>query len=383
MDIAFAGIQDLRDPLIAIGIFLSSLIVALLFYRTVYHFFIRILPGVPSDPDSTMVSALRMPLTLMIIGLGALLTVTLPLQISGRPLAFGLTMLSIVLGAVGISSILTSIITRFIDGFVPKDKSAAHTRLVPIFRRLTMIFVYILGGLLVLDLLEINITPLVAGLGIGGLAVGLAIQPTLANLFAGTYVMTEGVINPGDFVEMENGLAGYVVDVSWRSTRIRSIENNLVLVPNAKFSDSIVTNYHQPEEPVGFFVRCGVSFESNLYQVERVCVEVIDHVMDTDSNAAIDSPRRFGFEEFGESNVNFFLYVRAKDRISRIFLRTALMQRLRERFREEGIVINYPVRSLRFPDGVAPGILPDKIAGAHAVGQGPSTGVSGANLTQL
>ncbi len=229
MEIAFTGIQDLRDPVIAIGIFVSSLIVALFFYRKLYHFFVRILPGVPSNPDSTMVSALRMPLTLMIIGLGALLTVSLPLQLSGRPLAFGLTLLSVALGAVGISSILTSIITWFIDGFVPSDKSAAHTRLVPIFRRLTMIFVYLLGGLLVLDLLEINITPLIAGLGIGGLAVGLAIQPTLSNLFAGTYVMTEGVINPGDFVEMENGLAGYVADVSWRSTRIRSIENNLVL----------------------------------------------------------------------------------------------------------------------------------------------------------
>ena len=229
METVFTGIQDLRDPVIAIGIFVSSLLVALFFYRKLYHFFLRILPGVPSNPDSTMVSALRMPLTLMIIGLGALLTVSLPLQLSGRPLAFGLTLLSVALGAVGISSILTSIITWFIDGFVPSDKSAAHTRLVPIFRRLTMIFVYLLGGLLVLDLLEINITPLIAGLGIGGLAVGLAIQPTLSNLFAGTYVMTEGVINPGDFVEMENGLAGYVADVSWRSTRIRSIENNLVL----------------------------------------------------------------------------------------------------------------------------------------------------------
>ena len=383
MEIDFTWIQDLRDPAIAIGIFLSSLTVALFFYRKLYHFFLRILPGVPSDPDSTMVSALRMPLTLMIIGSGALLTVSLPLQISGRPLAFGLTILSIVLGAVGISSILTSIIAWFIDGFVPRDKSTAHTRLIPIFRRLTMIFVYILGGLLVLDLLDINITPLIAGLGIGGLAIGLAVQPTLGNLFAGTYVMTEGVINPGDFVEMESGLSGYVVDVSWRSTRIRSIYNNLVIVPNAKFSDSIVTNYQQPEEPVGFFVRCGISYESNLYQVEQVCTEVMDHVMDTDSNAAIDAPRRFGFEEFGESNVKFFLYVRAKDRISRIYLRTALMQALRERLREEGIVINYPVRSLRFPDGVSSEILPDRISGNAAAAESPSTGVSGANLTQL
>ncbi len=105
----------------------------------------------------------------------------------------------------------------------------------------------------------------------------------------------------------------------------------------------------------------------------------MDHVMDTDSNAAIDSPRRFGFEEFGESNVNFFLYVRAKDRISRIYLRTALMQRLRQRLREEGIVINYPVRSLRLPDRVASEILLEDIAGSAAVDEDPTIGGAGAD----
>ena len=86
-----------------------------------------------------------------------------------------------------------------------------------------------------------------------------------------------------------------------------------------------VTHYPQPEEPVGLFVRSGISYESDLYQIEEVCTEVIDYVMDTDSNAAIESPRRFGFEEFGDSNVNFF-HVRAKDGISPIYLCTVLLQ---------------------------------------------------------
>ena len=104
--------------------------------------------------------------------------------------------------------------------------------------------------------------------------------------------------------------------------------------------------------------------------------------METDSNAAIDSPRRFGFEEFGDSNVNFFLYVRAKDRISRIYLRTALMQALRERLREEGIVINYPVRSLRLPDRVSSEFLPDEMAGRAAAAEAPTISESGADQEQ-
>jgi len=230
----------------------------------------------------------------------------------------------------------------------------------PIVRRMFLIFLYILGGLLILDSFNINITPLIAGLGIGGIAVALALQPTLANLFAGTYVMSEGVINPDDFVELENGLSVYVVDVGWRSTRIRSIYNNLVVIPNARFSELIVTDYHQPEEPMNFRINCGVSFDSNLRHVERVCREVMDEVMEADPNGVPEATRRFGFEEFGESNVNFFLFVQAKDRISRIPLRTELMERLSERFKEEGIVINYPIRSLRLPDSIGPLLQPRK-----------------------
>ena len=76
-----------------------------------------------------------------------------------------------------------------------------------------MFLIWGIGALLVLDLLEINISPLIAGLGLGGLAVALALQPTLANLFAGTYVMTEGVISPGDYIELDGGITGYVVEV--------------------------------------------------------------------------------------------------------------------------------------------------------------------------
>ena len=113
----------------------------------------------------------------------------------------------------------------------PHTPSTLDDRIIPMLRRIAMGLTYAMGGLLVLDLLNINISPILASLGLGGLAVALALQPTLANLFAGTYVMTEGVISQGDYIELENGVAGYVIDVGWRSTRLRTWTNNLVVVP--------------------------------------------------------------------------------------------------------------------------------------------------------
>jgi len=220
---------------------------------------------------------------------------------------------------------------------------------LPLFRRVVVAVVYALGGLLVLDQLNINISPLIAGLGLGGLAVALALQPTLSNLFAGTYVMTEGVVTPGDYIELESGVAGYVLDVSWRSTRLRTWHNNLVVVPNARFAETIITNYQAPVPAVNVFLTCGVSYDSDLRQVRDISQEVMDELLEHDPNAIKEYGGWFGFDSFGESNVNFWLFVQAINRLASFELRTTLMQNLHQRLREEGIVINYPVRTLQFP----------------------------------
>ncbi|MDA0769930.1 MAG: mechanosensitive ion channel, partial [Chloroflexi bacterium] len=99
--------------------------------------------------------------------------------------------------------------------------------------------------------LSIPISPIWAGLGIGGIAVALAVQPTLSNFFAGTYVVTEGELNMGDYIQLEGGPAGYVTEVGWRSTKIRTMFNNLVIIPNSRMAESIVTNFHNPSLEVG------------------------------------------------------------------------------------------------------------------------------------
>jgi small-conductance mechanosensitive channel len=218
-----------------------------------------------------------------------------------------------------------------------------------------------------LDVLGINITPLIAGLGIGGVAVALAIQPTLSNLFAGTYVITEGVVNPGDYIEMDGGVSGYVVDVNWRSTRLRTWTNNLVIIPNSRFADSVITNYSKPDEHVNVYLTCGVAYESDLGRVEQVGHEVMERVLAEHPGAVLDYGAYFGYETFGESNIDFWLFVQAKDRLASFEVRSELIKQLHSRLAEEGITINYPVRTLHFPDGWNPQDGAPLLPGAAAV----------------
>ena len=136
--------------------------------------------------------------------------------------------------------------------------------MLPTLRRVLPITIYAIGVLIAIDSFGVSVSPILAGLGIGGLAVALAVQPTLSNFFAGTYVVTEGELKKGDFIELEGGPSGYVEEVGWRSTKIRSRFNNLVIIPNSRMAESIVTNYYSPTPAMNVVVTCGVSYEACL-----------------------------------------------------------------------------------------------------------------------
>lgn len=221
----------------------------------------------------------------------------------------------------------------------------------PLVQRGVWVLIVAITAMMALDILGINISPLVAGLGITGLAVALALQSTLGNFFAGTYVMSEGVIGAGDYIEMESGIAGYVVDINWHSTLLRTWTNNLVAVPNAKLSENVVTNYSKPEDPLDVVISCGVSYESDLIRVETVSLEVMEQLRREHPSAQEDTEPIFRYEAFGDSNITFYMVVRAKDRLASFVIRSELIKQLHSRLAAEGITINYPIRKLEFPEG--------------------------------
>jgi small-conductance mechanosensitive channel len=214
--------------------------------------------------------------------------------------------------------------------------------------------IYVIGLLLLLDYLGIPISPLIASLGIGGLAVALALQPTIGNFFAGTQVITDRVARVGDFIELNEQTRGYVTEVGWRSTKIRTPYNNLVVIPNSILADSQVTNYNLPGTPVAIYVTCGVSYDSDLTRVKTVALEVANQVVQRQDEAVKKFEPWVGFESFGDSNVIFGVFIQAVDRLSSFNLKSELILNLHERFRKENITINYPVRMtyLNWPENV-------------------------------
>ncbi len=233
---------------------------------------------------------------------------------------------------------------------------ALRSFVLPMLNRTIGALALIIGGLIALNILGIPITPLLATIGIGGLAVALALSPTLTSYIAGTFVVAEGQIKEGDYIELDAERAGFVEKVGWRSAIVRNRFNNLIIVPNSIITDSIVTNYSAPSLAVTGIVTCGVSYDSNLRRVEEIALEIARKAIEESEAADKEFEPIMRYFEFGDSNIGFNLVFRATDRDGMFALTHEIIMRLHERFGEERIEINYPVRKLDVPANL--GYLP-------------------------
>ena len=322
----------------------------------------RIQRKLKKRPKSTLSSQILemfyRPVFLLVVFQGMLLALSSVSYVAAwRPVLGKISIaVAIVLITYGLARGGSVLLTWYLRSRAVRKKIAIDEGLVRFLRRIVVLLIYLAGLLMLLDYLQISITPIVAGMGVGGIAIALALQPTLGNFFAGTQIVSDRMVRVGDYIELEDGTRGYITDIGWRSTRMRTPFNNMVIIPNSRLVDSIITNYFGPSMELGVIVNAGVSYSSDLAHVESVALAVAREVVEEIDEAVKTFEPWFGYEEFGESNINFWVWVQAKDRIGSFRMKSELIKRLHARFNQEGITINYPVRTtyLQWLQGTQP-----------------------------
>ena len=215
--------------------------------------------------------------------------------------------------------------------------------------------VFIVGGLVLLGALGVQITPLLTALGVGGLAVALALQDTLGNLFAGLHLLADRPIRVGDYVKIGDSIEGFVVDVGWRSTRVRLLQNNVVIVPNSNVAKSTIINYDLPESRMALLIRVSVDYASDPDRVAAILIEEATRAVGEVPNLLGDPPPRAQLiPGFGESGLEFTLVVQIVRFVEQYPVQDELRRRILRRFRTEGIVIPYPTRVVHVRSDGAP-----------------------------
>jgi small-conductance mechanosensitive channel len=295
--------------------------------------------------DEIIIAAIRgvAVLWLTIVGVYCALF-NLPLSDSMHAITHKLLLVIVIISA-------TFVIAKVAAGLLKfhGEKTAAIPS-ASLFINLTKILIIVVGGLIVLQSIGISITPLITALGVGGLAVALALQPTLSNLFAGLQIIISKQVEVGDYVQLDSGEKGYVTDISWRNTKIRELPDNLVIVPNAKLADAIVTNFHQPKKEMSILIEVGVSYDSDLGKVEKVTVEVGKKTLKEVQGGHTEFEPFIRYHTFGDSSINFTVYLRVKEFVNQYLVRHEFIKALHKRYQQEGINIPFPIRTVYMPD---------------------------------
>lgn len=331
--------------LTAAGIFFGSFLIGLLAQGLVSSRLRRLAARTASRWDEVLIRALRGMLILWFSlgGLaGALKLVTLPREPA-----------HLIAKAIALAAILSAILfaVRLATGLIRAYTDRMAGVPTSLFRNVTVVVVYLVGFLIILDYLGVSITPLLTALGVGGLAVALALQDTLSNLFSGLHILMTKKIRPGDYVRLDTGDEGYVDDITWRNTIIKALSNNMVIVPNNKVATSIVTNFHLPETEMGVLVDVGVGYDNDLRRVEALLVETATETMKDVQGGIPEFAPYVRFHTYGESGVVGTVILRGREFSDQYRIKHEFLARLHERFRREGIAFPTAARDVRVRPG--------------------------------
>jgi small-conductance mechanosensitive channel len=243
---------------------------------------------------------------------------------------------------------LTVVFAKVIAGML-KIRSVNDNSEIPsssILGNIVKIIIYILGFILILHNFGVAIAPMVTALGVGGLAVALALQSTLSNLFSGLQIIASGKFNIGDFVQLETGQKGFIRDITWRNATIETAQNNFIIVPNSKLADSIVENFYLVNKETTYFVIVGVGYESDLEKVERVSVEVAKDILRKVEGGVKDFEPQVRFFNFGDSSIGLKIFLRVNEYADQFMITSEFIKALQKRYKAEGINIPFPIRTV-------------------------------------
>ena len=345
------GIENYSDVVIALIIITVSAIVAKLANFILEKFVTKWVKKTKTTLDDEILKIIKLPVNFLMIFIGlyfALMQLNVTLNYHSEIQKI-FTLIFILIVALFVIRIINGFIKWYSSEIPIKTDTKFEEQFLPILKKIIIGFVYAIVIIYILkEVFDVEITPLIAGLGIAGLAIALALQDPLSNFFAGVFIIADRRIKIGEYIELENGMKGYVEDVGWRSVRIKTLQNNYIIIPNLKLSQNIVTNYYTLEEEMAVVLPCGVSYNSDLEKVEKITIEVAKEIQQNVAGAVKNFEPFIRYNKFDDSNINFSIILRVEKFVDQYPVLHEFIKKLMTRYNKESIEISFPVRNIYF-----------------------------------
>jgi len=290
-----------------------------------------------SELDDVFLNALDFPLLLLIFVSGAVIVEKVAPLALEQELTQGFVIAFKATTVVAIVLFLDRLLRNLIQAYSSKINILKTSGGVA--QTFVRIIVLALGLLILLDSFGVSITPVLASLGIGSLAVALALQPTLENFFSGIQIVIDKSIKVGQFIKLDSGEEGYVQKIGWRSTWVRMLPNNIVVMPNKTLVNSKIVNYYYPDQEMAVLVQVGVHYESDLKHVEKVTMEVGEEIMKKVKGGVPEFKPFIRYHTFNDFSIDFTVILRCKEFVDNYLIKHEFIKRLHERYAKEGINI--------------------------------------------
>jgi MscS family membrane protein len=285
--------------------YIRSILIVILFFVfakiTIYiseTIFLRCAKRSRKQVDDLIILKTKSPMVKLLVLIGARIAVGM-IGLQGWPLSLinsiiaAITMyLAAVTGGIAIEA--------WTDSIDKKNRSDLVHSLLPIFRSIANVLAFLAAVIWILREWNIDVTPFLASLGIAGVIVGFAMQDSLKNIFGGISLILDGTFKVGEKVQLETGEIGIIEDVSVRSTKMRTFNNEMLTIPNGKLAEMRVTNYAKPNASVRMFIDFGVAYGTDIKKVRKV----VEKIIKSDKDVMEDQEGSLKVVELGDSSVN-------------------------------------------------------------------------------
>ncbi len=263
----------------SLGIFILSLVLTVIIRWSLRFISLTLVQKTKTEVDDIVIRAVKNLVTYSVPVIGLMVALTPLALLTSIPQRTLFSLLAVLVMRVAIS--LVEDLSQWMEKtWVKRTDSTLDEGLLPLARKVVKTSVVLLGVLIILQQWEVQIGPILGALGIGGLAVGLALNSSLANIFGGIQLILDRSLNVGDKVMLESGEVGMVLDVGLRSTKMRTYENEVIFLPNSQLANARIKNFTGPDVSIRVTVNFGVAYGSDVARVKRVVLDAIRELDD-------------------------------------------------------------------------------------------------------
>ena len=240
-----------------------------------------------------------------------------------------------------VARVISTLLNWYMHKISKEQKTVDH-QILPIMQKIIMIIAIIIAVIISLHMLGVNVTPAAAGLGLGGLVFALALQDSLGNLFSGIHIMSDKTLKVKDYISLENGKEGWIEEIGWRTMKIRTKTDEIIIIPNSVLAKQVAVNHSLPTASTRLTIRVGVAYDSDIKLVEKLLLDAAKSCKDIEK----DPVPSVKLIDFGDSALVYELDVWTKNYPEYRDIMGEVRTKALELFRANKVNIPFPIRTI-------------------------------------